>query len=226
MGWHWYIASKPTPTFTQLLLQTDVCYTDVSAESIIDEAEIDFDCETKVSLKKIVIECENTEVPLADDEYFVSVNLKDPSTYANALRKFAYQERLQIRKITNDLLEHGIIKVNVSPYCARIVPMKKRNGDLRLCVDLRPFNARIVKQKYPFSLIEDYLIRLGDKSIFTLLDLRDGFQIKIPIQRNIFPSLRLTGNLSICDYLLDTRKHQRSFPKTHRTNFTRVHPNW
>jgi len=30
---------------------------------------------------------------------------------------------------------------NTSPYYARIVSMCKRNGSLRLCVDLRPLNA-------------------------------------------------------------------------------------
>lgn len=38
----------------------------------------------------------------------------------------------------------------------------------------------MAKQKFPFPLIEDCLARLGNKNIFTLLDLRDGFhQIKV-----------------------------------------------
>lgn len=60
------------------------------------------------------------------------------------------------------------------------MPVRKRNGSMRLCVDLRPLNARVVKQKYSFPLIEDCLSRLGEKTIFTLLDMKDGFhQIKI-----------------------------------------------
>ena len=47
---------------------------------------------------------------------------------------------------------------------------------MRLCVNLRPLNARILKQKYPFPLIEDCLAQLSDRSVFTLLDLKDGFQ--------------------------------------------------
>lgn len=51
---------------------------------------------------------------------------------------------------------------------------------MRLCVDLRLLNNRTIKQKYPFWLIEDCLTRLSDKSVFTLLDLKDGFHhIKI-----------------------------------------------
>jgi len=58
--------------------------------------------------------------------------------------------------------------------------VRKKNGNLRLYVDLRPLNARVIKQKYPFPLIEDCLSRLSDKTVFTLLDLNDGFhQIKV-----------------------------------------------
>jgi len=49
-----------------------------------------------------------------------------------------------------------------------------------LCVNLRPLNSRIHKQKYPFPVIEDCLARLSNKSVFTLLDLKDSFhQIKV-----------------------------------------------
>lgn len=42
-------------------------------------------------------------------------------------------------------------------------------------MDLRPLNDRVLKQKYPFPLIEDCLAKLSNKSVFTLLDLKDGF---------------------------------------------------
>lgn len=45
---------------------------------------------------------------------------------------------------------------------------------------MRPLNSMIIKQKYPFPIIEDCLARLSNKSIFTLLDLKDSFhQIKL-----------------------------------------------
>lgn len=42
-------------------------------------------------------------------------------------------------------------------------------------MDLRPLNSRVIKQKYPFPLIEDCLSRLNGKNVFTLHDLKDGF---------------------------------------------------
>jgi len=90
-------------------------------------------------------------------------------------RQFAHSEHLQLRDITNDLLARDIIKTSVSPYCARIVPVRKRNDKLRLCVDLRLLNARVERQRYSFPIIEECLSRLANKEVFTLLDLRNSF---------------------------------------------------
>jgi len=108
------------------------------------------------------------------------VRLKDSSIYAYAPRRFAHSERLQLRAITDDLLKRNIIKPSVSPYCACVVPVRKRSGELRLCVDLRPLNARVERQRYSFPVIEECLSRLANKHVFTLLDLRDSFhQIRV-----------------------------------------------
>lgn len=154
--------------------------TENSILSYMASVEIDFDGETKKSLLSIIDEVENTEVAPVKDDYAVRVSLKDDSTYAFAPRRFAWAERQQIREITDDLLKRGIIKHSISPYCARVVPVRKRNGALRLCVDLRPLNSRVNKQKYPFPIIEDCIARLGNNTIFTSLDIQDGFH-NIPV---------------------------------------------
>lgn len=149
-------------------------------ESIISDIDIDFDSSIKDKLAEVLREVDKAKVAPVDDGHTVLVTLKDTSTYAYAPRRFAYGERQQVREITDDLLHRGIIKPSVSPYCARVVPVRKKNGSMRLCVDLRPLNDRVVKQKCPFPLVEDCLARLGNKKVFTLLDLKDGFhQIRI-----------------------------------------------
>ncbi|XP_011858869.1 PREDICTED: uncharacterized protein LOC105556393 [Vollenhovia emeryi] len=154
--------------------------TEDKLETVMENTKIDFDREDKRKLRDIVSEVNELDIPLVEDGYMAVVNLKDSSTYAYAPRRFAHAERLQIREITDDLLKRGIISESRSPYCARVVPIRKKDGRMRLCVDLRPLNSRVEKQKYPFPLIEDCLSRLSRKKVFTLLDLRDGFhQIRV-----------------------------------------------
>lgn len=166
--------------FSRELLQIEIFEPVPSKEDIIEEALSELDNVTKSELKQALVEVEEAKVAVVDDDYYVKVNLKDESLYAYAPHRFALAEKKEIRKITDELLARGIIKQSVSPYCVRIVPIRKKTGELRICVDLRPLNSRVIKQKYPFLLIEDCLTHLASKSIFTLLDLKDGFhQIKV-----------------------------------------------
>lgn len=141
----------------------------------INKAIIDFGEDSKKELKKLFYQLQNQPTEKIDDGFMVEIRLKDPSIYAYAPLKFAAMERRQIQKITDDLLERGIIQLSVSPYCARVIPVRKRNGLIRLYADLRPLYCRIEKQKFPFPIIEKCLTRLGNKSVFTLLDLKDSF---------------------------------------------------
>ncbi|XP_011869954.1 PREDICTED: uncharacterized protein LOC105563185 [Vollenhovia emeryi] len=151
-----------------------------SLEETIDKNSTDLDETDKRKLKEVIINERTKECVPVDDGYEVQVRLKDTSTYSFSPRRFAYAERLQIREVVDDLLARGIVKPSTSPYCARVVPVRKRNGQMRLCIDLRPLNARVERQKYPFPVIEECLTRLSDKTIFTLLDLKDSFhQIKV-----------------------------------------------
>jgi len=141
-------------------------------EEKVENISIDFEASHKERLKEIFREIQIQKILPVNDDYMVEVHLKDPSVYAYASRKFAYGERQQIRNITDDLLNRGIIKPSASPYCARVIPVRKRNGQIRLCVDLRPLNSRVEKQKFPFPVIEECLTRLGNKIVFTLINLK------------------------------------------------------
>lgn len=87
---------------------------------------------TKSRLKKLIEKVEDSMIPMIKDEYCVRVNLVDTSIYAYAPRRLTFKKREQIREITDNLLERGIIKPSISSYCARIVPARKKDDSLRL----------------------------------------------------------------------------------------------
>lgn len=80
----------------QLLPQFDICEVTDSLEAKIENSQIDFEEPIKNQLKQIILETENSKVPLINDNYFVKVNFKDTSMYAYAPRRFAFAERKQI----------------------------------------------------------------------------------------------------------------------------------
>ncbi|XP_025421081.1 uncharacterized protein LOC112691141 [Sipha flava] len=62
-----------------------------------------------------------------------------------------------------------------SEFSSPVVLVKKKNGELRLCIDYRELNKRTVRDRYPLPLIDDHLDTLRDKHYFTCIDLKDGF---------------------------------------------------
>ena len=61
--------------------------------------------------------------------------------------------------------------------------MRKKNDNLRLCVDYKNLNVIIIKNKYSLPLIEENLNRLNRAKRFTSLDLTTIYY-RIRIKRN------------------------------------------
>lgn len=56
-----------------------------------------------------------------------------------------------------------------------LVIVEKTNGELRLCLDPKYLNECIIREQYLIPSIENILSHLNGKSIFTVLDLKEGF---------------------------------------------------
>ncbi|GBG60275.1 hypothetical protein CBR_g4229 [Chara braunii] len=70
-----------------------------------------------------------------------------------------------------------------SPYGAPVLFVRKKNKDLRLCIDYRKLNAQTVKNAGRHPRIDDLLERLGGATYFSKLDLKSGYhQIEIQPQ--------------------------------------------
>ena len=51
-----------------------------------------------------------------------------------------------------------------------MVVVRKKNGDMRLCIDYRALNKKTIPDKHPIPKIQDSLDSLGNSSWFTTLD--------------------------------------------------------
>lgn len=74
-------------------------------------------------------------------------------------------------------LSKGFIRASQSPAGAPILFVKKKSGELRLCVDYRALNNITIKNRYPLPLIPEALDRLRSARIFTKLDLRGAYNL-------------------------------------------------
>ena len=81
----------------------------------------------------------------------------------------------EVRKHLKEMLEIGAIRRSNSPWASPVVLVRKKDGSLRFCIDLRKLNAQTVKDAYSLPRIEDALDSLNGACIFTSLDLKSGY---------------------------------------------------
>ena len=90
-------------------------------------------------------------------------------------RRLSYAEKCCVREIVKGLVKDGIIRPSCSEYASPIVLVKKKNGEIRMCVDFREINKITKRDNFPLPLIEDCVDFFANKKIFTVLDLKSGF---------------------------------------------------
>ncbi|GBG90989.1 hypothetical protein CBR_g51647 [Chara braunii] len=99
------------------------------------------------------------------------------------LYRMSEEELEVLRAQLNDLLDKGWIRPSCSPYGALVLFVRKKNKNLRLCIDYRRLNAQTVKNVGPLPRIDDLLERIGGATYFSKLDLKSGYhQIEIQPQ--------------------------------------------
>lgn len=116
----------------------------------------------------------------------LTINLKDEKPVTFTPFKLSFSERAQVREIIKDLFENDIIRDSQSPYASRILLVKKKTGDLRMCVDYRALNAKTIKDCYPLPRTDEHLDRLAGCNYFTSLDLASGYH-QIPVAQESIP---------------------------------------
>ncbi|GBG78481.1 hypothetical protein CBR_g26511 [Chara braunii] len=89
--------------------------------------------------------------------------------------RMSEEELSVLRAQLDDLLEKGWIRPSSSPYGAPVLFVRKKNKDLRLCIDYRKLNAQTIRNADPLPRIDDLLERLGGAQFFSKLDLKSGY---------------------------------------------------
>lgn len=69
------------------------------------------------------------------------------------------------------MLAKGWIRPSCSPYGHPILFVRKKTGDLRMCVDYRLLNQQTRLDRYPIPRIDQLLDSLSGAHVFSLIDL-------------------------------------------------------
>ena len=88
----------------------------------------------------------------------------------------------KVKEELDRLLASGVIRKMTKPtiWCAPMVPVVKKSGKVRLCVDLKKLNVSVRRERFILPTLEDLTSKLSGATVFSCLDAASGFY-QIPL---------------------------------------------
>ena len=100
----------------------------------------------------------------------------DVTPVAQKVRKIPFSLQDPVERKLEDLLDHDIIEVSgPTPWVSPVVCAPKKNGDLRLCVDMRRANTAVIRKRHPMPTLDDVLHEMTGATVFSKPDLAQSF---------------------------------------------------
>lgn len=103
------------------------------------------------------------------------IRLSDPSPFKQRPRPIHPSDYEAVRLHLKELQDANIICASESPFASPIIVVKKKNGDIRLCVDYRKLNRQTIKDAYALPKIEKAFSALTGSKWFSIMDLKSGY---------------------------------------------------
>ena len=100
----------------------------------------------------------------------MDISMHDPSPVRQTYRSIPNALYSEVKDYIQDLLSKGFIRKSKSACASPLVCVRKKDGNLRLCVDYRKINQKTVADSRPLPKIQDALDSLGGSRWFSLLD--------------------------------------------------------
>jgi hypothetical protein len=144
----------------------------VQAQGTVNEIQ-SVKSSSSVSLAQYPLLCKSTGVLKG----FVHKPQVDPSVTPSH-QKFWHPPlamREPIAKELERMLDANVIeRIDTSPWMSNVVTVRKKDGSVRLCVNLTSVNKALVPERFPLPTMEEQTERLAGMTVFSKLDLLWG----------------------------------------------------
>ena len=103
------------------------------------------------------------------------IRLEDETPVYKPQYRIPHVHQAALDKEVEQMRADNVISPSKSPYNSPLVVVPKKDGSLRLCVDFRGLNKKIIADRFPLPVMSEVLQNLANSDTFTTLDCMAGF---------------------------------------------------
>nr|GEU73898.1 putative reverse transcriptase domain-containing protein [Tanacetum cinerariifolium] len=119
-------------------------------------------------------------MPIELGSFKVSIGIPSAAPIARAPYRLAPLEMQELSNQLQGLTDKGFLRPSSLPWGAPVLFVKKMDGSFKMCIDCCKFNKLTMKNRYPFSRIDDLFDELQGLSVYSKIVLRSGYhQLKV-----------------------------------------------
>ncbi|KAJ8926998.1 hypothetical protein NQ314_020561 [Rhamnusium bicolor] len=124
-----------------------------------------------------------SEEPGLTKAYFHEIQLHDYTPFFIKSYPIAYVHRDEVKRQINQMLDWGIIKCQQTEFVSPLVVVTKKDGSVRICLDARYLNQRMVKDHVMPPNPNELLFDFTKNQILTTMDLSASYW-QVPIKED------------------------------------------
>ena len=116
-----------------------------------------------------------SDIPGRTDVCDLVIRTGDSPPIASAPYRVPDKLKQSVKEEIENLVDMGVASPSHSPWASPIVPVTKKDGKIRLCIDYRKLNGVTEPDPYYMCTLDEILEKVGDSRCLSKLDLSKGF---------------------------------------------------
>jgi hypothetical protein len=160
--------------------QTQAQHPSSRLEDVIAAAKPHLTNEEFQELEELLTEYEdifarNNEDYEKTNKAYHRIDMGDARPIRQTPRRLPLAKQAEVSEMLDNMQRHRVIKESDSPWSSPVVLLRKKNGELRFCVDYRKLNDVTEKDCFPLPQTGNTLDTLAGTNWFSTLDLKSGY---------------------------------------------------
>jgi hypothetical protein len=147
---------------------------------VISDAKPNLDTTETHALEGLIAEfrdvfATNSDVFGRTDRVCHRIDTGDARPIRQPPRRLPLAKQAEVDNMLDDMKRKGVIEESEGPWSSPFVIVRKKNGDIRFCVDYRKLNDVTKKDCFPLPRIDDTFYTLAGAQWFSTIDLKSGY---------------------------------------------------